>query len=190
MKVITMNNEIWLPIKETKGCYMVSNYGHIKSIQRNGTKNQDVILKPLLKKDDYYQVNLKFYGKSIWRRINRLVAETFIPNPNNLPCVNHKDGNKLNNCADNLEWCTAKYNTIHYYNNLYDKSVNKGRGQIFPKSVVRIDTDGNIKTFDSLVKAAVETFGNQDKRAGISKACKQNKKYLSYSWKYMEDYYE
>lgn len=49
------------------------------------------------------------------RDIHRIVAETFIPNPNNRPCVNHKDGNKLNNSVDNLEWCTYSENTLHAY---------------------------------------------------------------------------
>lgn len=185
-----MNDEIWKPIKETEGCYLVSSYGRVKSVPRNGTINEERIIKQQLKKDNYYQVNMKIYGKSIWRRVNRLVAQAFIPNPDNLPCVNHKDGNKHNNHVNNLEWCTMKENCEHYYETLYDNKY-KGRGQIHPKSVIRIDEQGKLTSFSSLLKAAVETFGNKDKRAGISKACKQNKKYLSYMWKYgEEDYFE
>ena len=61
----------------------------------------------------YYSVDLYSGGKRIKRRVNRLVANAFIPNPNNLPEVNHKDGNKLNNCADNLEWVTNQQNRDH-----------------------------------------------------------------------------
>lgn len=49
------------------------------------------------------------------RNVHRVIAETFIPNPNNFACVNHKDGNKLNNSVDNLEWCTYSENTLHSY---------------------------------------------------------------------------
>lgn len=180
-----MNNELWCPIKETEGCYEISNLGRVKSIQRKGTINNDKIIKPLLKKDNYYQVNLKFHGKSIWRRINRLVAQAFIPNPNNLPCVNHKDGNKLNNNVDNLEWCTYRDNTNHYINNFYKH--NKGRGKISPKCVIRIDKKGNKTEFSSLARASKSTFNDINKRYGISKACRHNKSYLGYYWKFIDD---
>lgn len=66
----------------------------------------------------YYQCNLKdSNGKKYYKRVHRLVANTFIPNPNNLPQVNHKDGNKLNNNINNLEWCTNSDNTQHGYDN-------------------------------------------------------------------------
>lgn len=55
------------------------------------------------------------------KNIHRIIAETFIPNPNNLPCINHKDGNKLNNEVWNLEWCTHSYNTIHAYQNCLEQ---------------------------------------------------------------------
>lgn len=66
----------------------------------------------------YYQCNLRdSNGKKYYKRVHRLVANTFIPNPENLPQVNHKDGNKLNNNINNLEWCTNSDNTQHGYDN-------------------------------------------------------------------------
>lgn len=66
----------------------------------------------------YYQCVLRGSdGKKYYKRVHRLVANTFIPNPNNLPQVNHKDGNKLNNNINNLEWCTNSENTQHGYDN-------------------------------------------------------------------------
>ena len=71
----------------------------------------------------YREVMLSEYGTCNQYRVHRLIAETFIPNPNNLPCVNHKDGNKLNNCVDNLEWCTHSENTKHAYENGLERKM-------------------------------------------------------------------
>ena len=67
--------------------------------------------------DGYYDVTLWKDGKGHTKRVHRLVAEAFLPNPENYPVVNHKDGNKLNNNIDNLEWTTVQMNTIHSYAN-------------------------------------------------------------------------
>jgi hypothetical protein len=67
-----------------------------------------------INEDGYRQVHLvDDNGVSLIRRVHRLVALTFIPNPDNLPVINHKDGNKLNNDSSNLEWCTSEYNSTH-----------------------------------------------------------------------------
>ena len=83
----------------------MSNLGHVKN--KHGR-----ILKPEIR-NGYYSVDLMKNKKRYKFRIHRLVAEAFIPNPDNLPIINHKDENKLNNEASNLEWCTSSYNT-HY----------------------------------------------------------------------------
>lgn len=62
------------------------------------------------------------------RNYHRVIAETFIPNPDNLPCVNHKDGNKLNNSIDNLEWCTLSENTIHSFENGLQRKITNQYG--------------------------------------------------------------
>ena len=97
--------EIWKEVNSYEGLYWVSDQGHVKN--RHGK-----ILIPEIR-TGYYSVDLCKDGKRKKCRIHRLVAEAFIPNPDNFPMINHKDENKLNNEADNLEWCTAEYNT-HY----------------------------------------------------------------------------
>ena len=79
----------------------------MKRLYKNGTTN---ILKGVIKNSGYIGVILKVNNKFKCELIHRLVAKTFIPNPDNLPCVNHKDEDKLNNTASNLEWCNHKYN--------------------------------------------------------------------------------
>ena len=96
--------EIWKDIKGYEGLYQVSNIGRVRSLKND-------ILKPFIcKGDGHYYVGL--YREGICKRyaVHRLVADTFIPNPNNLLCVNHIDEVKTNNIVSNLEWCTYRYN--------------------------------------------------------------------------------
>lgn len=101
--------EIWKNIEGFENLYQVSNYGRVKSLKYGKEK----ILKPFKDKDNYLRVILCKQGKPKLYLIHRLVAQAFIPNPNNYPQVNHKDEVKTNNCVSNLEFCTAKYN-INY----------------------------------------------------------------------------
>ena len=88
--------EIWKDIQNYEGSYQVSNYGRVKSLSRVdslGHKRNEKILKSRKNRQGYYDVSLYKNGKPKYCRINRLVAQAFIPNPNNYPCVNHKDEN-------------------------------------------------------------------------------------------------
>lgn len=100
--------EIWKDIKGYEGKYQVSNYGSVKTLnyRRTGTARL------LIPKNDkgYLAVGLYKNGKRKMFLIHRLVAEAFIPNPENLPQVNHIDEDKTNNYVENLEWCTQSYN--------------------------------------------------------------------------------
>ena len=108
--------EEWRNIQGYEGLYMVSNLGRVKSLERmkwNGNgyyKVPEKILEGYDNGDGYLYVNLCKEGKRKQYRINRLVAMAFIPNPNNLPEVNHKDEIRTNNRVDNLEWCNRSYN--------------------------------------------------------------------------------
>ena len=106
--------EIWVPVKNYEQFYQISNLGRIRSFHKKKNTESFYILNPTLINSGYYNVTL--YSPQAGRHkmlVHRLVAETFIPNPDNLPCVNHKDENKLNNSADNLEWCTYAYNNAY-----------------------------------------------------------------------------
>lgn len=94
-------------IKGFEGFYWVYTDGKILSLYTNK------FLKPIKKRRGYVSVHLYKNGKMFNRRVQRVVAETFIPNPNNFPVVNHKNGDINNNSIENLEWCTQKYNVHH-----------------------------------------------------------------------------
>ena len=93
--------EIWRDIQGYEGLYQVSNLGNVRSLLRG-------VLTP--KKCNYLSVQLYKGSRYVNKTIHRLVAETFIPNPNHLPVINHKNENKTDNRVENLEWCTNKYN--------------------------------------------------------------------------------
>lgn len=160
--------EIWKDIKEYEGLYQVSNLGRVKSfIGWTGKKYyyREKILKPQPNSNGYLRVVLKKNDNSKTYFVHRLVAETFIPNPNNYSVVNHKDENIKNNCADNLEWCTFKYNIN--YGTLRERQAKK-----CGKKILQIDKNGNlVKCWDS-IREAGRTLGLH---AGtISKCCNKN----------------
>lgn len=103
-----MSEEIWKDIEGYEGLYQVSNLGRFKSVFRYFK-----ILKCTKYKDGYVRVDLYKNGKVKRYLAHRLVAQTFIPNPQNKPQVNHIDENKENNCIENLEWCTRSENMNH-----------------------------------------------------------------------------
>ena len=101
--------EEWKPIKGYEGLYEVSNMGRVKSLHYG----KERIMSAPNGSSGYRRVNLSKQTTRKIKRVHRLVAEAFIPNPMNLPVVNHLDGDKHNNCVSNLEWCTNKENTNH-----------------------------------------------------------------------------
>lgn len=111
--------EIYKDIEGYEGLYQISNLGNVKSLERKVIKGNgngglyilpERILKPGKGGNGYYLVVLSKDGKHKNKMIHRLVAEAFIPNPDQLQYINHKDENPANNIVENLEWCTPKYN--------------------------------------------------------------------------------
>ena len=111
--------EIWKDIKGFENMYAVSNLGRVKSKARKVWNHNNYwirperILKAQVSDRGYLRIRLGHNKTKCTRRIHRLVAEAFIPNPNNLPEVNHIDGDKLNNKVNNLEWISKSNNLKH-----------------------------------------------------------------------------
>ena len=108
--------ETWRDVVGFEGFYEVSDKGRIHSVERRdsrGHRRRGRILKPKYNRGGYLTVNLCKNGKLKTKNVHRLVAETFLPNPNDLPQVNHRDEVKDNNNVENLEWCDARYNSNH-----------------------------------------------------------------------------
>ncbi len=105
-----IDKEIWKDVKGFEGKYMVSNKGHVCRIYKHVPTK---LLKPMICTNGYLRVDLwtGIGTEKVRALVHRLVAETFIPNPHNYRCVNHKDETRTNNVVENLEWCTHKYNS-------------------------------------------------------------------------------
>lgn len=115
-----MKEEIWKDVCGFEGLYLVSNFGRVKGLDRvvlrknQGTLNvRGKLLKVKTLSSGYYKVNLNCNGSAFSKRVHRLVASAFIPNPKNHKTVNHKNGNKLDNRVPNLEWCSLPDNLKH-----------------------------------------------------------------------------
>lgn len=161
--------EIWKDIKGFEGYYQISNLGNVKSLgiyNKNQYKYEHLKNKRISNKG-YYYVAVSYKSKFKILTIHRLVAQAFIPNPFNKPCVNHIDGNKLNNSLDNLEWVTYSENTKHAWENgLFSEEGLKKRGAKIGKAsklrcskpIYQLDMNGNIiREFNSITDAYLET---------------------------------
>lgn len=121
-RLFEIEKEEWRDIQGYEGLYQVSNLGNVKKLNFTyidtwGTGRKRTILEHFVKanigKMGYYMIDLRFKNNRKRCYVHRLVAQAFIPNPNNYPCVNHKDENPLNNNVNNLEWCTYAYNNSY-----------------------------------------------------------------------------
>ena len=112
-----MTFETWKPIAGYEGLYEISNFGRVKSLSKviGRRVKGETLLKVRISPYGYKMVSLCKEGKVFNASIHRLIADAFIPNPENKTQVNHKDGNKLNNDIKNLEWCTPSENINHAY---------------------------------------------------------------------------
>ena len=142
--MIEEKEEIWKDIKDYKNLYQVSSLGRVKSLRRTAkSKNGSIrtvgekILNINKNKSGYLMVLLSKGGKKKGIKIHRLVAQAFLPNPNNLPQVNHRNENKSDNRVENLEWCTQDYN--NKYGTRTERTSKKVKcletGVIYPSTI-------------------------------------------------------
>ena len=179
-----MRKEEWIPVVGYEGLYMVSNLGRVKSLNYKRT-GKEKILTPVTNKKDkqgYYRVPLSKNGEKKNVLVHILVAEAFIPNPLNLPEVNHIDENTLNNNVDNLEWCTKKENANHGTRNqrISEKMTNGKQS----KQVRQKNLDGDIvKDWPSTMEIERQLgFSNKH----ISRCCRgERKKSHGFLWEYI-----
>ena len=183
--LVTMNNEnqiiniveseVWKPVVGYEGLYEVSNIGRVRSINfRNSGKAK--VMSPSFNTWGYLIVDLRKNNKRHSYTVHRLVALAFIPNPDNLPEINHKNEIKYDNTVENLEWCTRKYN-INYGTAIKRRSIKIG------KPIVQLDNNGNVvKKWESGLVASryyqIDRSGIYNCLHGKQKTCK------GFVWKY------
>ena len=188
--------EVWKDIKGYEGMYQVSNFGRVKSFDRydkHGALWLGKILSNKPQKTGYVNVKFSVDGKRSVKLVHRLVAEAFIPNIENKPEVNHKDGNKSNNKVSNLEWVTSRENTLHgiekgliKYNKEALARGQKKSAELMKRKVRQVSIDGeSLREFNS-IKEAAETIGRRAARSSISAVCSHKQKTAyGYKWEYV-----
>lgn len=170
--------EIWKDIKNYEGLYQVSNFGRVRSVYHEDSRGHHVkgrMLTGVLSGQGYFRVNLYRDGNMEHKLNHRLVASAFIPNPNEYPQINHRDENKENNRADNLEWCSA------LYNNTYGTRTERAE-KSKERPIYVVSSSGHHYFFESARKAA-ELLGLD--RSAVSKCLRGKRKYhggFSFMW--------
>lgn len=176
--------EIWKDIEGYEGLYQVSNLGRIKSLSRKIKRNdmnaitKEKIMKQAKDDRGYLMANLYKNGRNHSIKVHRLVAKLFIPNPLNLPQVNHIDEVKTNNSVSNLEWCTNKYNINYGKHNLnIAKSLSKRVYQYTKNNVL-------VKAWNSTIQCSREN--SEFNHRHISECCLGKRKtHKKYKWSYV-----
>lgn len=180
-----MNNETkesWKPIAGFEGLYEVSSLGRVKALNYRQT-GREQILKPQKNKYGYLKICLYKDRHQKFAYIHRLVSMAFLPNPKNLPQINHINENKEDNRVENLEWCTTSYN-INFGSRNERVAKAKTNGKL-SKKVYQYDLNDNfIKEWPSAKEIYRQTGYNN---GSISNCCKGKRKTVyGYKWSYVK----
>ena len=169
---------IWKTIDGYEGMYEVSSTGEVRN--RKGEK-----LKPSITSTGYPHVSLCRQGERKSKNIHRLVAEAFIPNPNNYPIVNHKDENRANNNIDNLEWCSYSYNASYGEAPIKNSiSMKKHFARDVNPNKVKVKCVETGEIYESIIDASEKYKIDQ---SSITKVCKKKPKRKTaggFHWEY------
>lgn len=185
----TLEREEWRPVKGYEGLYEVSSFGRVRSLDRVTIKvdgRRDVKrgnqLKLKFDKSGYLRAWLSDAANGKKEKnapVHRLVMDAFVPNPDNLPCVNHRNEDRTANYPDNMEWCTVAYNNA-YGNRTANATITMNNRA---RNILQFDLSGKlIAEYKSQTEAAII---NGFKRGNISACCRGvNKTAYGYIWKY------
>lgn len=206
---ISLPNEEWRDVVGYEGYYMVSNMGRIATLShtvdfisiydgvevKKTFKAKQCLRKLHQGKHGYMECTLRDSKRTKLMKVHRIVAEAFIPNPQSLPSVNHKDEDKTNNKVKNLEWCTCLYNANYgtrnkrlktslsnaHKNGLFENTYKVGRKPIVGISLL----DGTTIKFERSADLHEQGF----ERHLVSKCCRNLRKdYKGYKWMFLSDY--
>lgn len=188
--VLISINPKWKDIVGYENEYQINQFGEIRTLKDSPKLKKYDVLKPQISKRNGYVYQMLYKnGKEKLLRVHRLVAMAFLPNPNNLPQVNHKDGNKQNNSVDNLEWCEQSDNMKHAYKNgLQIPSENQRKAiintnKLKQKKVCQIKDGEVINTFSGISEASRQT---KISISCISRCCNLKRKSTNgYEWRFL-----
>lgn len=158
--------EIWKDIEGYECYYQISNFGRVKSLERISTQNvliKERLLKQNIRKEYYYvELNKDGYAKKY--SIHRLVGQAFISNPENYPCINHIDENKLNNNVENLEWITVKGNVNHGTRNKRSSEYQHCKNFGKKRGIYKVNNKwkAQIKLFENNSQVYLGRFDNKE----------------------------